>query len=113
MELAVEPNHAWSLILPYTYQTIVTLHLSCMKQRFLVFSENMRFATSSSLSFTPVFPLRERAWVRAIHRDAFKGYVLFCTAPDLAALNVRELLFLLIIYALLKRKKKSSCHPSA
>lgn len=50
----------------------------------------------------------------ARHRHAFKGYDLFCTAPDSAALKVRELLFLLRIYALLKRKKKKSpCHPSA
>lgn len=41
----------------------------------------------------------------ARHRHAFKGYDLFCTASDSAAFKVRELLFLLRIYALLKRKK--------
>lgn len=111
LELAVEPNRAWSLILSYTYQTIVTLHLSCNSA--FLFSQKTGVSQLLRFRLLLYFPCA-RAWVRAIRRHAFKGYDLFCTALDLAALKVRELLFLLRIYALLKRKKKKkSCHPSA
>lgn len=73
-----------------------------LQQHFLIF-----VFRKFSLSFAPDFPLRTRGCVRALHRHIFKSYDPFYTAPDLAASKVRELLFLLRVSALLKRKKKS------